>query len=200
MSHATVKTMTGRVAESLSVEEWGELDEEIRGELVDGRIVEGEMPNSPHESVVTWLILLLAPYFQSKGGFVFGSNTKIAISARRGRIPDVVCFAPGKRPDRQGVIKVTPDVVVEVISSQPVHIRRDRIEKPDEYAKIGVQSYWLVDPEARTFEIFDLDASRRYVRACAAAEGKIENVPGCPGLVVDVDALWAEVDRLSADA
>ncbi len=27
-------------------------------------------------------------------------------------------------------------------------------------------------------------------------EGVTEDVPGCPGLRLDLDALWAEVDRL----
>jgi hypothetical protein len=31
-----------------------------------------------------------------------------------------------------------------------------------------------------------------------SALGTIERVPGCEGLVVDVDAIWAEVDRLLA--
>jgi hypothetical protein len=36
------------------------------------------------------------------------------------------------------------------------------------------------------------------VRACGAIGGKIDPVPGCDGLAIDVDALWAEVDRLIA--
>jgi hypothetical protein len=36
------------------------------------------------------------------------------------------------------------------------------------------------------------------VRACSATSGKVERVPGCEGLVVDLDALWREVDRLLA--
>lgn len=36
----------------------------------------------------------------------------------------------------------------------------------------------------------------RYVHALDATEGLIENVPGCEGLTLDLDALWRELDRL----
>ena len=60
------------------------------------------------------------------------------------------------------------------------------------------RSYWLVDPEQRTFEVFELDADGRYIHAAGATAGRVEDMAGCEGLVVDVDAMWAEVDRLDA--
>jgi hypothetical protein len=46
--------------------------------------------------------------------------------------------------------------------------------------------------------LWELGADGRYVRACAATGGKIDPVPGCGGLVLDLDALWAKVDELLA--
>jgi Uma2 family endonuclease len=196
MPHATLKTMF-EAAHLMTVEEWAALGEDAEGELEDGVLVEEEMASLLHEMVVKWLLVLLSGYFDPKGGFVAGSRVGIAIAPRRGRIPDVVCFGPGKRPEPRGVVRVPPDVIVEVISpDQPMHVRRDRVQKPEDYARIGVKYYWLVDPEARTFEIWELGDDKRYVHACAATEGRISSIPGCPGLVVDLDAIWAELDRL----
>jgi hypothetical protein len=36
----------------------------------------------------------------------------------------------------------------------------------------------------------------RYVRALARVDGRVEPVPGCAGLAIDLDALWAEADEL----
>jgi Uma2 family endonuclease len=196
-----VSTAPTSAARPITVEEWAELPEDVEGELVDGVLVEEEMPSAIHETVVTWLLVLLSGYFGPRGGFAFASGLKLAVSARRGRLADITCYAPGRRPQARGAVRVPPDVLVEVVSPAPSDERRDRIDKPDEYAAFGVRFYWLVDPELRSFDVWELGADGRYARACSATSGKVERVPGCEGLVVDLDALWTEVDRLlSAEA
>jgi Uma2 family endonuclease len=90
---------------------------------------------------------------------------------------------------------VAPSIALEVVTDTPRDARRDRVEKPDEYARFGVRWYWIVDPMERTLEIFELGADGRYVRAMAAADGDV-TPPGCEGLVLPLDGLWAEIDRL----
>ncbi len=183
----------------MTLEAWGLLAEDVEGELVDGHLEEEEMPSAIHETVVLWIAILLKGYFGARGGFVFASGIKLGVRATRGRIADVVCFTKERRPELRGVVRAVPEIAVEVVSPTPNDERRDRIVKPDDYAAMGVRYYWLVDPELRSFEIWELGDDRRYVRACAAIEGKVENVPGCHGLLVDLDELWAEVDRLASD-
>ena len=141
----------------MSVDEWAALDEDVAGELVDGSLEEEEVPSIVHECVVRWLILLLAPYFEACGGQVVGSGVKLAIQPNRGRLANVVCFGPGKRPEPRGAVRVPPDIVIEVVSPSAADERRDRIEKPDDYAAFGVRQYWVVDPELRSLEVWELD-------------------------------------------
>lgn len=177
--------------------EWGALPEDEPGELVDGRLEAEEVPDLIHESVVAWLIHVMRAWIVVRGGFVFGSEAKYAVSHARGRKPDVTVHFPGGPPlPRRGVVRVPPDVAVEVVSPTPRDGRRDRVEKPDEYALFGIRYYWIIDPEERTVEIFELGADARYVRALAAADGTVSDVPGCSELSLDLDALWSEVDRL----
>ena len=50
--------------------------------------------------------------------------------------------------------------------------------------------------EERTLEVFSLDAAGRYVHALGATSGSVGDVPGCPGLVLDLDEMWTEIDQL----
>jgi len=38
-----------------------------------------------------------------------------------------------------------------------------------------------------------------YVKAVSAAEGVVQNVPGCEGLSLDLDDLWREASLLEAE-
>ena len=183
-------------ARRMTVAEWADLPEDEPGEWVDGYLVEEEMPDLTHEIVVSWLIRVLGNWLGARGGFVFGSEAKFLVGARRGRKPDVTLYLPGGAvlPAR-GLVRTPPDVVVEVVLPTARDARRDRIDKVDDYAAFGIQWYWLVNPERRVVEILELGPDGRYVRAVAAADGTLD-VPGCPELALDVTALWAEVERL----
>lgn len=181
----------------LSLEEWAAMGEDEPGELIDGQIVEEEVPDLDHESIVTWLVFAFYGWAVPRGGFVFGSEAKFAVRPKRGRKADVSVYLPGgATPPRRGLARVPPDIMVEVISRRPRDVRRDRIEKPGDYAAFGVRYYWLVQPDARTLEIYELQAAGGYLRIVGASGGVID-VPGCPDLRLDLDAMWAEVARLA---
>lgn len=183
----------------LSLAAWGALEEDTRGELVDGRLVEEEMGSFLHELVVVWLSTRLQTWLRARGGFVFGSDAKFGIGPSRGRKPDLSVFLPGTpKPPRTGICATPPDIMVEVISPTPKDARRDRIDKLRDYAAFGVPYYWLIDPELQTLEILELAADGRYVHALDASAGRLEPIPGCEGLVIDLDALWREVATLES--
>lgn len=182
----------------LSLSAWATLPEDEPGELVNGRLVEEEMPDYVHEITVAWLVHTLCKWLVPRGGFVGGSEAKFAVTPGRGRKPDASAYLPGRRPPRGSLIDVPPDIMIEVISPTPRDGRRDRVEKVGEYAAFGVRWYWLVDPRLRTIEVLELDEKRRYAHALDAMGG-IVAIPGCEGLTLDLDARWAEIDRLEAD-
>jgi Uma2 family endonuclease len=178
----------------MTLAEWAELAEDVPGELVDGRLVEEEVPDYAHEVIVAWLIHVLVVWAERTGAIVAGSEAKFALGEGRGRKPDVTVFLAGRRPPRWGVVSVPPDIAVEVISRSPRDQRRDRIEKAAEYAAFGIAWYWLVDPDARTLEILELDRGS-YQPRLGAQSGAVD-VPGCPGLSLKMDELWAKLERL----
>lgn len=177
----------------MTVEEWADLDEEDRSELVDGVLEEPEMTDATHEVVLAWLQSTLRAHFRPRGGFVLGAGLKVALGPRRGRIPDLSVFATNKPPAR-GLIREPADVLVEIVSPGPANHRRDRIAKVVDYARFGAKQYWLVDPEARTIEILEL-RDGTYAHVAGGADGSLD-VPGHEGLTLDLDDLWGELDRL----
>lgn len=187
-------------ATTWSLDDWVALPEDEPGELVDGQLEEEEVPDYVHELLVMLLGRVLGNWVFPRGGLVAGSDAKFAIGPGRGRKPDVTVYFPGsRRPPRRGLIEVPPDVAIEIVSPRPRDGRRDRVDKMDDYAAFGVRYYWILDPELRSLEIFELGAGGRYTRALGASSGVLEDVPGCEGLTLDLDALWAQIDELDAD-
>lgn len=182
----------------MSVEEWTALPEDEPGELVDGQLVEEEVVGYAHEIVVIWFAALLRLWIAPRGGLVGGSDARFAVSTTRGRKPDLTVYLPGRpKPPAHGLIRVPPDIAVEVVSPTPRDGLRDRVEKVKEYAAFGVKWYWIVDPQLRSLEVLELGADRRYTHAFSATEGVISTVPGTEGLSLDLDALWSELDSLT---
>jgi Uma2 family endonuclease len=106
-------------------------------------------------------------------------------------------YLPGGPPlPRRGLVRMPPDVAVEVVSPTARDRRRDRSEKAGDYAAFGVRWYWLIDPARRSIDILAL-GDGRYDLVVTASAGVLGDVPGCEGLLLDFDALWAEVDRLA---
>jgi Uma2 family endonuclease len=178
----------------MSAQQWAELPEEVPGELVDGRLVEEEVPDFSHEVIVAWLIHVLVGWAERSRAIVAGSDAKFELGPGRGRKPDLTVFLEGRRPPRTGVVGMPPDVAVEVVSRSPRDQQRDRVEKRREYATFGIRWYWLVDPEARTVEVLQL-AEAEYHMSAEARTGLLDP-PGCEGLTLDLDALWAKLDEL----
>jgi len=183
--------------EPLTAEDWAALSEDAAGELVDGRLVEEEMPDAIHETVVIELVTRLAAWAKLHNGRVYGSELKFRIRPRTGRKADLCLYLDGRRPEARGLVSSMPDLIVEVVSPTPRDGRRDRVEKVQDYAAAGVHYYWIVDPELRAIEILELMSDGRYVRALSASGGRIA-IPGCAGLAIDLDELWSEIDRLDA--
>lgn len=179
----------------MSVEQWLQLERDIPGELVDGRLVEEEVVSTAHECVVAWLLFEVRRWVRQRGGFVFASQYKVPIGGDRGRKPDLSAWVPlWALPGARSRLGRVPNLAIEVLTPTPRDIRRDRVEKRADYTAARIKQYWLVDPVARTIEILERRRDGRYVQALVASTGRHE-VPRCPGFSLDLDALWAEVDE-----
>ncbi|MGO8997479.1 MAG: Uma2 family endonuclease [Polyangiaceae bacterium] len=137
------------------------LEEDDLRELIDGELVEVEVPTFTHEEIVGSLVTDLTLWTRAHGGRVVPSGYKVRVSDRRGVMPDVQLYRKGNEgavEQQQGLVTGRADLVVEVVS--PSSRRYDRVTKLRWYAQLGVPEYWIVDPEGRTFERLVLRPTR----------------------------------------
>lgn len=184
----------------MTLQEWADLEEDVEGELLDGVLVEEEMPSQIHEALVGILISLLRAWARPRVALIGGSEGKFGVVGRRGRKPDLYAYLPGSKfPAADAkLVRHPPDIMVEVVSPRARDVRRDRVDKVRDYAAFGVKSYWIIDPQNRTFEILTLNPQGQFTLSIAASAGSIQDVPLCEGLTIDLDALWAELDAIAA--
>lgn len=180
----------------VTLEEWVSLPEDVPCEFVDGRLVEEEAPDYLHEVLVAWLARVFGNWGEQSGAIVGASEAKFTLSPTRGRKADLTVYLGGRRPPPRGVVTIPPDIAVEVLSPSARDQRRDRVEKMEEYARFGIRFYWLIDPQQRVLEIYELGSAGSFVRRVQATRGSLQEVPGAPGLMLDIDAMWSKIDAL----
>jgi|HubBroStandDraft_5_1064220.scaffolds.fasta_scaffold319324_1 Uma2 family endonuclease len=166
------------------------LDEDDLRELIDGELVEVEVPTEVHEGIVPMLSYYLVGWSLAHGGGeTLGSGYKVRIAERRGVMPDLQFYRTGNEPrgQTQGLAHGHPDLVVEVVS--PSSVRYDRVIKMRWYASIGTPEYWIVDPAARTLERLTLEGDR-YVIADALEGAAVFRPASFEGLEVPLARLW----------
>lgn len=70
-------------------------------------------------------------------------------------------------------------MVMEVLS--PETQRRDRLDKLKLYERAGVKEYWLVDPDAKTVQVYLLEGETYQLAEVYTAQNvaKVNVLPGC---------------------
>jgi Uma2 family endonuclease len=167
------------------------LDEDDLRELIDGELLEVEVPTGRHEDIVALLCHLLSAWAEAgHGGRARASGYKLRISDVRGVMPDVQFYRRGNdaaRDQDTGLERGHPDLVVEIVS--PSSRRHDRVTKLRWYAQLGVPEYWLIDPEARTVERLVLREGAYVIRA-SLADTETFRPESFGGLEIPLAKLW----------
>jgi Uma2 family endonuclease len=169
------------------------LDEDDLRELIDGELIEVEVPKRRHERLVARIIGALVRWSdERRAGTVLGSGYKVRITNKRGVMPDVQFFRRENEPGPQhedGLAEGHPDLVVEVVS--PSSRKYDRVVKARWYASIGVPEYWIVDPEERTIEQLVLEHGR-WVIASGTTGGEAFTPSTFEGLRIEAREPWSD--------
>lgn len=149
-----------------SFEEYLALDPAVlpkgRFEYVDGELVEQMPESSWNDEITTYLFLLLVGIGISFRLIKTGTCEIEVIGRPRTRIPDLVILGEEHPELTRRRLTITremppPRLIAEVISPGIQNRNRDAIDKRLQYAAINVPEYWLIDPEAQTVSVLQLE-------------------------------------------
>lgn len=166
------------------------LDEDTLAEWVDGKVVMASPAKLKHQNIVNYLISIMGAYTRLHNlGQVTDGPFQMRL-ASSGREPDVL-FVATAHLDRlkETYLDGPADLVVEVVS--PESGARDRGDKFYEYRAAGIPEYWLIDPDLRQAEFYQLDAAGRY-QAVAAGADEVYHSRALPGFWLREEWLWQE--------
>ncbi|MCC6996310.1 MAG: Uma2 family endonuclease [Deltaproteobacteria bacterium] len=182
------------------------LPEHLVGELLGGELVVSPRPAPAHARAASILGAELTGPFDRKpgepggpGGWWLLDEPELHLQGDV-VVPDLAGWRRARMPrlPKGPAFELAPDWACEVIS--PSTARFDRSRKLPIYAREQVAHVWLIDPLARTLEVFRLEAGR-YVLLETFGEQAPERVHAEPfetyGL--ELGRLWLEPDPEDAN-
>lgn len=122
-----------------------------RTELIDGALLVSPAPARPHNDAIMHLFRLLDPHCPSDLTF-YNIPYDIVIDDLSMMCPDLSVSRTAELGEKR--MYNTPLLVVEVIS--PSSRLMDQLVKRAKYAQAGIPSYWILDPEAPSLTVLEL--------------------------------------------
>ena len=179
--------------------EWSEddylnLPDNSRIELVNGRLVFIPMPTISHQIIIAFLYRLLSAYLieTQPEALVLFTSVPVRLAKDLMREPDILVVLKGLASQKEDKFVERPDMVIEVLS--PSNRENDLIDKRVEYAVAKIPEYWIVDPLGKTMTVLTLRKGQ-YREHGVFAAGTNATSKLLPGFAVNVDDLWRSVAR-----
>jgi Uma2 family endonuclease len=162
-------------------------------EIVNGDLVTRPRPAAPHATVASGLGgELWGPFHRGRGGpggWVILDEPELHLHGDV-LVPDLAGWRRSRMPQipQAAAFELAPDWICEVLSSSTQAI--DRADKMPIYAREGVSYLWLVDPLARTLEVFRLQEQAWTMRGAWRDDAVVRAEP-FDAIELELAALWA---------
>lgn len=173
-----------------TVEEYLGIDSSRAIEFDSGFLEFLPMPTREHQDLRDWLAQQLRAVLGRRRAY--GNPFPLMVSPTRFREPDVLgandaaVFADNHA--------TASDIAIEIVSPGPQNRRRDEVEKRIEYAKAGVNEYWIVDPENHSILVLSLNGDA-YIELGNFTAGQTATSKVIEGFAVSVDECFAALDN-----
>ncbi len=167
--------------------------ENMTGEIINGELFVTPRPSRRHTETASSILIEIGPPYRygrgGPGGWIILVEPEIGL-AENILVPDLAGWQrdryPGEEPHNW--ISVPPDWVCEILS--PSTARLDKVKKMPVYAQHGVPHLWLVDPLAKTLDVFELQNGRWVLLGSYVEDDKVRAVPFAE-VEIDLAGLWS---------
>ena len=174
----------------LTYQDYVELPDDKRYEIIDGELYEMAAPTFRHQEILANLHLIFGPYVRGNLlGVVLFAPIDVILADESVVRPDLIFVDESRRNiiEDHGIVGA-PDLALEILS--PSTVNHDLVRKSDLYARYGVDEYWTLDPETETIQVRRLEDGDY-----AAGENHDSGVISTsliPGLEVRVSAVFVQ--------
>ena len=176
-----------------TVEDYMNLDDDNRYEVLRGTLMMVPSPNMSHQRVITRLGTLIDIHVMENGlGECFDAPFDVVLSENTVLQPDFTYVTHERLEQLEDGHTITgaPNLVIEVLS--PSTQKRDRHKKRDIYAEAGVEWLILVEPDAHVVEVHKLSDAGTYEVTRTAAEDDTLTFGLFPDLEIDLSDVWMQ--------
>lgn len=157
-----------------------DLPENMVGEIIHGQLITHPRPAPKHALTASSIgDELVSPFQKGRGGpggWWILDEPELHLHPNI-LVPDLAGWRRERMPTipQTAYFEIVPDWVCEILS--PSTARIDRVVKMPIYAQVGVSHLWLIDPDLRTLEVFELVGQRWQLQGCYQNDDRVSATP-----------------------
>lgn len=140
---------------SFTAEDYYNLPDNVRAELIDGELFYMEAPSRIHQELLGELYYCIKDYIKKKKDpckvYLAPFDVRLDQDDKTIVQPDLSVVCRLELLDEHGM-SGAPDFIIEILS--PSTRKKDQFLKSAKYAQAGVREYWMVDPKKERILVY----------------------------------------------
>lgn len=146
-------------------DDYWNLPEGQRSELIDGELYDMAPPSRIHQRLISQLTVTISNYIRSQSGSCEVYPAPFAVNLTSNEQtwvePDISVICDKQKLSDRGC-EGAPDWIIEIVS--PSSSRLDYFVKLFKYRSSGVREYWIVNPMKKTVQTYSFEEDENSVQ------------------------------------
>lgn len=146
-------------------DDYWNLPEGQRSELIDGELYDMAPPSRIHQRLISQLTVTISNYIRSQSGSseVYPAPFAVNLTSNEQTWvePDISVICDKQKLSDRGC-EGAPDWIIEIVS--PSSSRLDYFVKLFKYRSSGVREYWIVNPMKKTVQTYSFEGDENSVQ------------------------------------